>query len=83
MTRSKIKYQWRPVDIDTMPLSTSVLLWWVSINPENVYAHVCVIGQVSEHEPDKWWNGQTGKYQDLSLITHWMPLPAGPRQDEI
>lgn len=63
--------------IETAPPDTSLLLWWTPRTP-NKYAETWVIGQVSTWEPGKWWNGQTGKYQDLTHITHWMPLPPSP-----
>lgn len=84
--------EWQP--IETAPLDTPVLMWWrpkadpkyphpasaASDLSNNRYAETCVIGQVSSHEPGKWWNGQTGTYQDLWHVTHWMPLPKSPVQ---
>lgn len=67
--------EWQP--IETAPLEKTVLLWWRPID-DNPWAEACVIGQVSAHEPGKWWNGQRGEYQDLWHVTHWMPLPPGP-----
>lgn len=81
---------WRP--IETAPKDQTVLLWWrpradpkypvpddaASALSNNRYAEACVIGQVSSHEPGTWWNGQTGKSQDLWHVTHWMPLPKRP-----
>jgi len=66
---------WRP--IGSAPKNVSVLLWWRP-KDSNPLAESCVIGQVSSYEPGKWWNEQTGTYQDLSHITHWMPLPEKP-----
>lgn len=64
--------------IETAPLDRSVLLWWRPVK-DNPYAECWVIGQVSSHEPGKWWNGQRGECQDLQHVTHWMPLPPSPR----
>lgn len=81
---------WQPVE--NAPLDKSVLMWWrpradpkyphppehASPLSNNRYAEACVIGQVSHSNPGQWWNGQTGKLQDLWHVTHWRPLPSGP-----
>lgn len=69
--------EWQP--IETAPLDKTVLLYWTPVKP-NQYAEACVIGQVSSYEPGTWWNGQRMTYEDLDRITHWMPLPPGPRE---
>lgn len=69
--------RWQP--IETAPSDRSVLLWWRPKNDDNIYAEACIIGQVSSHEPGKWWNGQRGEYQDIWHVTHWMELPTTPR----
>jgi hypothetical protein len=83
---------WQP--ISTAPIGKTILMWWrPSADPErfphpseaasdlsdNRYAEACVIGQLSGYEEGKWWNGQRGEYQDLWHVTHWMPLPGGPK----
>jgi Protein of unknown function (DUF551) len=67
--------KWNP--IETAPLDCPVLLWWRP-NTRNPHAEAAVIGQVSSFERGKFWNGQRGEYEDLSHITHWMPLPDKP-----
>ena len=66
---------WKP--IETAPKDVFLLLWWRP-RDGNIYAESCVIGQVSSYETGKWWNGQTGNYQELERVTHWMNLPMGP-----
>jgi hypothetical protein len=70
--------QWLPID-DDAPRDVNLLLWWVPVEP-NRFAEACVIGQISSYQPGKWWNGQTGTYQDLNRVTHYMKLPAGPNR---
>lgn len=79
---------WEP--IETAPKSTWVLMWWrprsdpdyphppevASRLSNNRFAEACVIGQISVHEPDKWWDGD--RYQDIWHVTHWMSLPGSP-----
>lgn len=70
--------QWQP--IETAPEGKTMLLWWIPKDP-NPYAEAIVIGQLSgyeEHEGE-WWDVQSGKYQSLKHITHWMPLPEPPQ----
>lgn len=69
------RQQWQP--IATAPTDKLLLLWWIP-RDGNPYAEACVIGQLSFHEPGKWWNSQRGEYQEIERITHWMPLPASP-----
>lgn len=75
--KNAVRNEWRP--IETAPLGEYVLFWWRPIHDNNPYAESCVIGQISTHELGKWWNGQTGTYQDVWHLTHWMPLPKSPR----
>jgi hypothetical protein len=70
---------WRP--ISEAPLDNSVLIWWVPISP-NKHAECWIIGQVSSHEPGKFWNPSAGIYDDLSRIKWWMPLPSPPTSGE-
>lgn len=68
---------WRT--IDSAPRDKNILLWWRPRSP-NPHAEACVIGQISSYEEGKWWNGQRGEYQDVSHVTHWLPLPLPPAE---
>ncbi len=69
--------QWQP--IETAPKDKNLLLWWIP-RDGNRYAEAIIIGQVSFYEEGQWYNVQTGIYQDIAHITHWMPLPDKPPQ---
>lgn len=42
--------EWKP--ISTAPIGKRVLLWWISVNPENTAAHAAIVGEVSTYRPD-------------------------------
>lgn len=67
--------EWLPIEI--APLDKSILIWWVPIRL-NPFAETCIIGQVSSHQPGKFWNPAAGIYDDLSRIKWWQPLPDPP-----
>jgi hypothetical protein len=67
---------WQVIDEDT-PRDVSLLLWWRPIDGSPARQE-SVIGQLSSHEPGKWWNGQRGEYADIWHVTHWQLLPKGP-----
>jgi hypothetical protein len=75
---ARVVPEWQP--IETAPLNQNVLLWWRPID-DNKCAECAVIGQISFYEQGKWWNGQTGTYQDIWHVTKWMPVPAAPKPD--
>ena len=66
--------EWQP--IETAPKGEWVLAWFISINPENVHAHAVALVQICVHDEGQYWDGHN--YHPLSLLTHWMPLPASP-----
>lgn len=78
--------KWMP--IETCPLDTWVLLWWVpnTENPTSIRLNSAVIkAQVSSYEPGCYWAGDglgvlecKAGYGPLRLITHWQPLPPPP-----
>ena len=67
---------WQP--IETAPVDERVLLWFVSCNPENTYAHTAIFGQVSSYESGKYWDGAIGEYRELEWVTHWALEPEPP-----
>lgn len=82
---------WQP--IDTAPLGVRVLLWWVGDNAP-LSAHGAIIAVVTYYEigdpitaqpveplrAASYWDGTT--YRDLAWVTHWMPLPQAPEDED-
>lgn len=66
--------------IETAPKDVKVLLWFISINPENTHAHAVTIGEVSSHEEGKVW-ASCGAYLPIEIYTHWQPLPDPPEEE--
>ena len=66
---------WVAVTDKMPPYQTWVLLWLVTVNPENSGV---VMGQRCIHEEGKFWDGNT--YRPLAWISHWQPLPTPPEK---
>ena len=69
--------EWHP--IDTCPKGKRVLFWWRP-SDSNPFAECSVIGELPTHPEfnNKWWNAQTGKYQEQWHLLYWTDLPADP-----
>lgn len=80
LAKAGLESRWR-TDLENAPKDKSILMWWKPIR-ENKDAEAAVIGQISSHEPGKWWNGQTGHYQSLEHIAGWQPLPSPPERGQ-
>ena len=68
---------WKP--IDTCPKDKRVLFWWRPAN-NNPFAECAVTGSLPTDPKlrEKWWNDQTGKYQDIWHVTLWTEMPNEP-----
>lgn len=75
--------EWQP--IETAPFDKWVILWFISINPSNKYAHFPVIGKVvyeidcdgREIDSLTVWASDS-RYKPFEVFSHWMPLPQPP-----
>ena len=85
---AETRREWRP--IETAPYATWVLAWLHL--PKNPIASAPVVAQrchVERDDPESysldirqtvgcWW--ANGRYYPVGHVTHWMPLPAAPKE---
>lgn len=76
-SESRESASWQP--IDTIPWGTRVLLWLVTVDPQNSGVVLGERGLYGTEDQDKFWDGHS--YRPLAWCSHWMPTPQGPPEN--
>lgn len=69
--------KWIPVSEQLPPLDEDVLVF--------TYGNMIRVWMLEKQCPDSadvYWECEDGYWEDVSVVTHWMPLPSKPKDGE-
>lgn len=68
--------KWISIADELPPTSGHYIVWWVNSTSID-YPTICTPVNVLYWGGSQWWAPTTDKHP----VTHWMPLPANPKED--